>query len=77
MSRIPVAVVAMLSAVAIGTGVAAAEKKDHRAHHYFWVETPSAPRDTACDMRLLSALINRGDICPADDAPLAPPIVAN
>ena len=80
MSRSLIAVVVLLSALGVGSGASAAEKQDRytdRAHHYYWIETPVGRPDRGCDFRDLSAVINRGDICPAADAPLVPPLVEN
>ena len=74
MKRI-LAVAVALAALAAGAAPAlAAEKLDYR-HHYFWIETPAAPPDRGCDVRTLSFIVNRGDICPAADAPLVPPFI--
>jgi hypothetical protein len=80
MNRSLFAIAALVSALVVTTGVSAAEKKPHYSesgHHYFWIEPPPAPRDAGCDFRDLTAVINRGDVCPAADAPLVPPLVIN
>ena len=80
MNRSIFAAAVVLSAVTVASGVSAAQKKPHyseNGHHYFWIQPPPAPRDAGCDFRDLSAVINRGDVCPAADAPLVPPRVIN
>jgi hypothetical protein len=77
MNRFLITGVMALSAFAIAAGASAAERRDYREHHYFWIEAPAAPADAGCDSRTLSAIINRGDICPAEDAPTTPPLVVN
>ncbi len=80
MNRSIFAAAVVLSALVAASGVSAAQKKPHsgeNGHHYFWIQPPPAPRDAGCDFRDLSAVINRGDVCPAADAPLVPPLVIN
>lgn len=80
MNRSLFAAAALLSTLAVASGASASEKKPHYSeggHHYFWIEPPPAPRDVGCDFRDLSAVINRGDVCPAADAPLVPPLVVD
>lgn len=80
MNRSLIVVVMLLSALGASSGVSAAPRQDRQAdrgHHYFWIETPVGRPDRGCDFRNLSSLINRGDICPAADAPLVPPLVEN
>jgi hypothetical protein len=75
MKRTLIAAVALIAIASAATQVAAAEKRDHRQHQYYWIETPAAPPANGCDVRILSYIVNRGDVCPAADTPLVPPFV--
>ena len=74
MTRVLVAAAVLLTALGAVSGASAAEKKGSGGHHYFWIEAPPAPPDRACDARDLWTMMNRGDLCPADNAPAVPPL---
>ena len=73
MTRVLVAAAVLLTALGAVSGASAAEKRAG-GHHYFWIEAPPAQQDQACQARDLWSLINRGDLCRADDAPTSPPL---
>lgn len=74
MTRFLVTAAALLVVLGAVSGASAAERKGSSGHHYFWIETPPAQPDRACEARDLWTLINRGDLCPANDAPAVPPL---
>ena len=74
MTRILVAAAVLLTALGVASGASAAAKKESGVHHYYWIETPQAEREYACQARDLWTLINRGDLCQAYDQPTSPPI---
>jgi hypothetical protein len=75
MKLILVAAATLVAALAVGQSAVAAESKAGGGHHYYWVETPLLPPAQDCDSRDISRVINEGDICPALDAPTAPPLI--
>jgi len=72
MTRVLVAAAVLLTALGAVSGASAAEKNG--GHHYFWIEAPPAQQERACQARDLWTLINRGDLCSADDASTSPPL---
>ena len=74
MTRVLAAAAVLLTALGAVSGASAAEHRNSGGHHYFWIEAPPAQEDRACQARDLWALINRGDLCRADDASTSPPL---
>jgi hypothetical protein len=75
MSRFLIVGAVALAALSVVSGASAAQKRPTGVEHsYYWIDTPKAEREYACQARDLWALINRGDLCQAYDQPTSPPI---